>query len=450
MEDSKTRKKLLEFVKILKEANVTVSTPEVMDMFGALQYVDFTDRTVFKTTLSSTLIKDYTDIPIFEKCFTEFFEKKIKARDFDYESMIIDARNQQSAKDHLSEEELQSMNELIDDFIDSLTTDDLSQKSARDILKLMLEDPVTASSSGAIGMMLMNKRSRQSPAGNHGEGEPDEDDEITGLMLARIQKRKNERNIGRLVTKREEYLLHKFLYQLKPAEVKEMREIVKRMGQKLKNRISLRKKKVKHGGLDVKRTFRFNLHLGGIPFKLFYKDKKIDRPQLTILCDISSSVNQYSRFMLLLTYTLQSLFSKVRTFAFISHLVEITPLFMEMNPEKAINSIFTDTNFTYGFGSNYGRCFDIFIREFSDSLNKKTTVMVLGDARNNNQSPGLESFIKIKERSRNLFWLNPEKRHLWDWSDSIAGTYMPYCTEMKEVNTILDLSEFIDKLFIKK
>ena len=124
---------------------------------------------------------------------------------------------------------------------------------------------------------------------------------------------------------REDYLLHKHIYQITPEEIKEMRELIKRFGQKLKNRISLRKKRVKHGGIDIKRTLRTSLQYGGVPFKIFHKDRKIDRPQLVVLCDISGSVNQYSRFMLLLTYTLQGLFSKVRTFAFISNMVEITP-----------------------------------------------------------------------------------------------------------------------------
>ena len=167
-----------------------------------------------------------------------------------------------------------------------------------------------------------------------------------------------------------------------------MRELIKRFGQKLKNRIILRKKRIKHGGIDIKRTLRTSLQYGGVPFRIFHKDRKIDRPQLVVMCDISGSVNQYSRFMLLLTYTLQSLFSKVRTFAFISNMVEITPLFMEMDPERALNSIFEDTNFTYGWGSNYGRCFDQFMTDYSDSLTSKTTVLVLGDGRNNHQDPG--------------------------------------------------------------
>ena len=121
-----------------------------------------------------------------------------------------------------------------------------------------------------------------------------------------------------------------------------------------------------------------------------------------------------------------------------------------MDPERALNLIFSDTNFTYGWGSNYGNSFNQFIQNYSDALTSKTTVLVLGDARNNNQDPGLDSFIKMKERSRNIYWLNPDKQHLWNWSDSIANVYIPYCSEMREVQNFLDLSHFIDTLFIQK
>jgi uncharacterized protein with von Willebrand factor type A (vWA) domain len=268
--------------------------------------------------------------------------------------------------------------------------------------------------------------------------------------MGMIRKRMFERTMGSTIKQREDYLLNKYIYQLKPDEIKEMRELIKRFGQKMKNRISLRKKRVKRGNFDIKKTLRRNLQYGGVPFKIFHRDRKIDRPQLVVLCDISSSVNQYSRFMLLLTYTLQSLFAKVRSFAFISNLVEITDLFREMDPERALNSIFSDTNFTYGWGSNYGNSFNQFIQNYSDALTSKTTVLVLGDARNNNQDPGLDSFIKMKERSRNIYWLNPDKQHLWNWSDSIANVYIPYCSEMREVQNFLDLSHFIDTLFIQK
>ncbi len=443
-EQRRGTRKILEFIRILKDADVRVSPSESIDAFGALGHIDYTDRAVFRQALATTLVKDCTDIPIFDRCFHEFFDRRPsdEPAGISVPEGIADVdRND----DGYSAEDLREAGDAIDGFIDAMDEDELRTLTARDVVNILLDDESLASSSGALGMMIMNARARRSRS--EGGGDKEEGDPVLTFIVGRVRRRIRERAIGSSIRRREEYLLSKYIYQLKPAEVQEMRDLVRRFGQKLKNRISLRKKRVKHGGLDVKRTFRRNLAHGGIPFRLYYRDRKIDRPQLVVLCDISSSVNQYSRFMLLLTYTLQGLFSKVRTFAFISNMVEITPLFMEMDPERALNSIFTDTDFTYGFGSNYGRCFDQFVADFSDSLGRKTTVLVLGDARNNNQDPGLDSFIRIKESSRNIFWLNPDRKHLWNWSDSIAGLYAAHCTEMKEVNNVLDLSDFIDRLF---
>ena len=448
------KKKMFEFIHVLKDAGIYISTSEILDVFEGLQFVDFNRKEVFRQTLATTLVKDYTDIPVFDKCFMEFFEKKLDIKGFDPSVFLQDTLNTNSLKQkyQITEAELEELQKQIDTLVDDIFTEH-GEKHFRHVMNILLEDPQATSSSGALGQLLFNVRSRFAQPQMGGEGERSEGDEeerfLEELIIQKIRRRGQERNIGRSLQRRDDYLLNRYIYRLTPEEVKEMRDTIKRFGQKLKNRISLRKKRVKRGGIDIKRTLRKNLQYGGTPFRIYHRDRKIDRPQLVVLCDISGSVNQYSRFMLLLTYTLQSLFSKVRSFAFISNMVEITPLFMEMDPERALNSIFSDTNFTYGWGSNYGRCFDMFLRDYSDSLTHKTTVLVLGDGRNNNQDPGLDSFIRMKERSRNLFWLNPDKKHLWGWSDSIANLYQQYCTEMKQVNNFLDLSEFIDRLFIR-
>jgi len=430
---------------VLRDANVRISTDEVLALFQALPHVPAGEKEIFKQTLKTSLIKDYTDIPVFDRCFTEYFEgigEIIGNID------ELDALRRTTA---LSPDDVKEIENSLDAFIDSLSENLIFEKEPQEIFALFIEEMQESASSGGSGMTIFQtKRGRvQSHYSKGEEGKEGDEDlaELREILLHMVVQKLKKRKVGREIRDREEYLLNKFIYQLKPDEVKEMRELIRRFGQKLKNRISLRKKRVKHGGIDIKRTFRSSLQFGGIPFKIFYKDRKIDRPQLVVMCDVSGSVNQYTRFMLLLTHTLQSLFSKVRTFAFISNLVEITPLFMEMDPERAINSIFNDTEFTYGWGSNYGRSFDMFMENHSDSLNRKTTVLVLGDARNNNQDPGLGSFIRMSEKSRNIFWLNPEKKHLWNWNDSIAAVYQPHCREMKEVNNFLDLSEFIDKLF---
>ncbi|MCU0847853.1 MAG: VWA domain-containing protein [Spirochaetes bacterium] len=423
-------------------------------MFGAIDHVPASDRNIFKQTLKTTLIKDFTDIPIFDKCFDEFFgtksDMKYMLRDISIDRAADIGRMKKDP--NMTRSEMEMMEDLMDRFIESLSENLIFQKSAEELLKIFMEDEMTTSgSSGGMGMALFKARndviqSHDNSMAGDSEMEPDED--MMSALRMMMGNRLLKKRTGTTIKNRENYLLNKNIYKITPDEIKEMRELIRRFGQKLKNRISLRKKRVKHGGIDIKRTFRSSLQFGGVPFRLFFKDRKIDRPQLVILCDVSGSVNQYTRFMLLLTHTLQSLFSKVRTFAFISNMVEITKLFMEMDPERAINSIFHDTNFTYGWGSNYGRCFNQFMSNHSDSLTGKTTVLILGDGRNNNQDPGLDSFIRIGEKSRNMFWLNPDKKHLWNWSDSLAYLYREHCNEMREVNNFLDLSEFIDKLFL--
>ena len=430
---------------VLRDANIPISTDEVLSLFTALPHVRIEDKSVFKQALQTTLIKDYTDIPVYDRCFEQFFQGISEIIE------NIDQLNALQKQKSLSARDIKTLEDSLDSFIESLGENLLFEKKPEEILTLFIDELQESGSAGGFGMTLF-QTSRSAMQSRYGAGDEEsegreEQNELREILIQLTTQKIKKRKVGREIKERDDYLLNKLIYQLTPDEIKEMRELIRRFGQKLKNRISLRKKRVKHGGIDIKRTFRSSLQFGGVPFRILYKDRKIDRPQLAVLCDVSGSVNQYTRFMLLLTHTLQSLFSKVRTFAFISNMVEITHLFMEMDPERAINSIFHDTDFTYGWGSNYGRCFDQFIENFSDSLSSKTTVLVLGDARNNNQDPGLDSFIRMSEKARNIFWLNPEKRHLWDWNDSIASVYNRYCTEMKEVNNFLDLSEFIDKLF---
>lgn len=439
--------KLYDFIEILRDANITISADEVIALFSAVIEVDLGEKDIFRQTLKTTLVKEYTDIPVFDKCFDEYFSSR--ERFFDG----MDSESLEDFTEQMSGSFMNEINNQLEKFIETLDPAILIEKTSEEIMQMFLDElPESNASGGADGMGIF--RSRGGATGSfysrseNGETEQKNIEELLDLIRNMINLKVSKRNIGVILKNREDYLLNKFIYQLKPQEIKEMRELVNRFGQKLKNRISLRKKRVKHGGIDIKQTFRTNLQYGGVPFKLFYKTKKIDRPQLVVMVDVSRSVNQYSHFMLLLTYSLQSLFSKVRTFAFISNMVEITDLFREMDPERAINSMFTDVDFTYGWGSNYGRCFDQFIENHSDALTRKTSVLILGDARNNNNDAGLESFRKIRDKTKNLFWLNPDKKHLWDWNDSIASIYGYYCKEMKEVNNFLDLSEFIDKLFI--
>jgi uncharacterized protein with von Willebrand factor type A (vWA) domain len=445
--------RLYEFIDILRDANIAISADEVLALFSALPHIRILEKNIFRQTLKTCLIKDYTDIPVFEKCFNDFFGSS-----GDAQAEVVGAFRDMNAREIMLMESgalphgPAALEKALADFLGSLPGEFILGKSPEELAAAFLGMMSGSGSSGGVGMTpdgRLKKSAQPQQEGPVGdEGVRDTYGRILYAVEAMMRDRLSRKTTGVQIRDREEYLLHKPIYKITQDEIKEMHDLIRRFGQKLKNKISLRKKRVKHGGPDIKRTLRASVRYGGMPFRIFLRDRRIERPRLVVLCDISGSVSQYSRFMLLLTHTLQGLFSKVRSFAFISNMVEITPLFTEMDPERALNTIFSDTNFTYGWGSNYGRCFEQFIHDYSDSLTGKTTVLILGDGRNNYQDPGLRAFITIKERSRNILWLNPDKKHLWNWADSIAYLYGEYCDTMKEVNNFLDLSEFIDKLFI--
>jgi len=434
--------KLYQFIDILRDASIFISTDELLSLFTAIEKIPFDNKTVFKQTLQTTLVKDNSNIPVFSRCFDNFF--------LNNDNIIDKLSNLNEISEAFSNEELEIISKEFENFINSLSSEELFEKEKEDLLKLFIEEIIQDGSSMEGESSLFSRKKTNAGMTNEiiQDGiSKEQNDEIyenlKPLADLIIQKRK----IGLQETNQENALTNKPIYQLTHEEIAKMREIINRFGQKLKSRVSPRKKRTKHGSIDIKRTLRKSMPFDGIPFNIYKHNKKIAKPELVVLCDVSGSVNQYTRFMLLLTHTMQSLFAKVRTFAFISNMVEITPLFMEMDPEIAINSIFTDTDFTYGWGSNYGGSLDQFIENYSDSLNKKTTVLILGDCRNNSNDAGLESLQKIKDQSRVIFWLNPEKRHLWDWADSIATTYMHYAKHMKEINSFTDLTDFVEILF---
>ncbi len=432
-------RKLTGFIGVLRDADIPVSPSETTDLFKALDFIPLSRRSSFRQALKTTLIKDSTDIPLFEKCFDNYFHSSsqffVAGKEEDPEGKKPEPDNsfllEELALDLISElsgvEDISLLLERVRDSIlsgeGSLSSGALSA-SAADIIREMAQ--------------ILNK---SFPASDEGR------DEKEVFLRGLLNDAAGRGGAGMKVREREKYLLDRYIYRLTKEEIEETEDILRRLGQKLKNRISLRKKRVKRGGLDIKRTLRQSTGTGGLPFRIYHRDRKIMKPRLAALCDVSGSVNIYSRFMLLLTSILQNMFSRVRTFAFISSMVEITGLFRETTPEKAINSIFTDEEFTYGWGSNYGKSFREFLENYSDSLTARTTVLILGDARNNNQDPGLRYLQEIGERCREIIWLNPEKMSLWDWGDSIVSLYKPFCREMREVNNLNDLSDFINNLF---
>jgi uncharacterized protein with von Willebrand factor type A (vWA) domain len=237
--------------------------------------------------------------------------------------------------------------------------------------------------------------------------------------------------------------MHRPFRDLSQAEADELRTQVRRLAARLRSRAALRHKRAKSGVLDAKRTIRANLRYGGVPLDLRYKHRHL-KPKLALICDVSTSVRHCAEFMLHLIYELQDQVAKARSFAFISDMVDISQDFTDYQPEVAVEQVLT--RMPPGFyNTDLGYSLNSFFHSYLDAVDRRTTVIFLGDGRNNFNNPRLDLVQTLKRRARRIIWLNPESPRLWGTGDSDALEYLPLCDAAYEVSN-LALTEAVDRL----
>lgn len=224
-------------------------------------------------------------------------------------------------------------------------------------------------------------------------------------------------------------------------EVEEVRRAVRRFAQRLRGGEQVRRKRARKGRIDPHRTLRSAMRTDGVPFALARRERRRDKPRLVILCDVSESVRGVARFLLELAYGAQELLSGTRTFVFVSELGETTRLFDESPVESALARAYSGAVVSVSHNSNYGRALRAFERAVVPELDRRTTVVVLGDGRTNYLDPAAEVLDTVRLRARALLWLCPEPRAAWATGDSAMLRYAPKCTNVLEVRCARDLED---------
>ena len=239
---------------------------------------------------------------------------------------------------------------------------------------------------------------------------------------------------------RNEILRNAPLARIEPRQIEQMRALIRQIARRLRERYSKPRKRQRRGHLDVRRTIRKNAAWGGVPFLTAWKRRHRDKPRIVALCDVSGSVARVSDFFLLLIHSLHEVVSDVRSFAFSGHLIEVSEILEQNDPEEAMKQIMSQV----GFGSSdYGRSLVDFERQWMDSVTPQTTVIVLGDARSNNLDPRADILRRIAERSKRLVWLNPEGRISWGFGDSEMPRYQTFCTLTRQCATAQQLERAV-------
>ncbi len=230
-------------------------------------------------------------------------------------------------------------------------------------------------------------------------------------------------------------------------EQAEMRRAVRVLARRLASRLAVRRRNARRGRLDVRRTLRRSLATGGVPLDPAYRPRRVTRPELLLLCDVSGSVAAFARFTLLLCHALQGQGARVRSFAFVDTVDEVTDLFAEHDAGDALRRLSTDAAVVWLDGhSDYGHAFERFHAGWADAVTPRTTVLVLGDARNNYRATNAWVLADLRRRGRRLYWLNPEPSGSWGTGDSAVTEYARHCDAMVECRNLRQLAAFIETI----
>lgn len=471
------QKRILDFTNILRRAGIRVSTAEALDAFKALEILPIDNREVFRDALGATMVKRAADGSTFNELFDLYWSGFYDSlrESFDQASAGLPERMDYQALLRQIAELLQTTEgefPALSNLARAMLTSDLGQLES--LIRSAAEGVGIDRVENFLQVGFFSRRTLEGMGAERAGGElrelleqlgaagmsPDEMEAlgslIDGLMDAIRRSVRNftereiqQRNHDYMERFRQETLLEKSFYHLTEDEVRRMREVVERLAQKIKNILTIRRKRMKRGKLDLHQTLRRNMSHGGIPFELVWKHRKKDRPKLVILCDVSSSVANVSRFMLQFCYTLQEAFTKIRAFIFVAELGEVTHLFQDGDISESIEEALEGGGVINVYTrSNFGYAFHHFWQNFLSSIDNKTTVIVLGDARNNYNDDKAWCLREIHQKAKNVVWLNPESPSAWGFGDSVMDRYAPYTDVAEECRNLRQLSAMIDRLVL--
>ena len=235
-------------------------------------------------------------------------------------------------------------------------------------------------------------------------------------------------------------------YRLSFPQVAEIKKKISKMAHKLATRLSFRRRRAKHGRIDLQRTIRRSMTTGGIPIRPAFRDRYPTRPELVVLCDLSGSVRMFSEFILQLVYSIQNRFIHVRSFVFVDTPGEVTDYMQNKEIAEGIRDIYNGARFSKTPFSDYGQMFIEFCGKYIDTLNKRTTLLVIGDARNNYNREHADYFARMCGEVKKTIWLNPEPAERWDQEDSVMSVYGSLCSQAFECRNLEQLDRVARKI----
>lgn len=456
---------LTEFIDELRAVGIPVSMVEAIDAAEAIEFTELGTRENLRATLGATLIKNSRHFDAFDRAFDVYFGLE-----------PIGEMEEGSQSDTPSQGDVWAGggpgggDALLDSLMDALLAGDGDQlarlvsnavdryagmQSGRPVggryyayrvlrridADQLLERLIATLGSSTRVDSIEERIQRERAEALVQQVRDQLEQEITGRMIADRGRRQVAAN-RRLPLVEDIDLMH-----ATRLEIAELERAIRPLARKLATRLGQRRRRGSKGRLDVRRTIRRSLGHGGVMLEPQFKPPRKSKPEIVILCDVSGSMATFARFTMQLTYAISAELAKVRVFAFIDGLDEVTGYFS------------TNTDFSDGLvamsreadivrrdgHSDYGRSFTEMWERYSDAVTSRSTVIITGDARNNYRDPGLEAFERIVDRSRATMWLNPESQRFWDTGDSVMSGYSIACDSVDQARTLRQLEAFVER-----
>ncbi len=439
--------KLLGFCEELRSEGVAVGTSEILDAFAALEQVPWTSQDDFREALAATIAKSQEDRRLFELLFERWFFRSAEAAAI--ERGIDETAQRQAGGDRLDIDELRE--QVRQAIIEG------NEGEMRDLARLAIAAfGRQGEGSGVVGVDV--QRIRRTLGLSAGTQAPAEDSAAEQVPIDRDQLNRFERHLRRelerdLIERTSTLPPSRPLAELDralPTNPTQDLAAVHRAVSQMKRRLATlgheQRGRRRGQSIDVRRTMRASLETGGVPMHLRYRPKRPRRPEIYVLCDVSTSVTSASVFFLSVLHALHDSFRKLRSFVFIERISEVTDVFEHERDFRVIaKRISSEGGVADVSGyTDYGRVWLEFLGQISDELDPRSTVIVLGDARTNGREPHADVFAQVSERAGRLFWLNPEPKLYWNYGDSVMAAYERYCDGAFECWTTRHLENFVN------
>ncbi len=470
------------FVHELRAAGLPVSMTENLDAMRGVEQIPLTDRESFREVLAATLVKSFRHRRAFDTVFDVYFslytggvdgdgEGNGESGDMDEAGGVPGQQGSGGSGEGMSNEELA---EMLMAALMNMDEEQLRQIASMAVSRFAGMEPgrpvggtyylyrtLRQLDYDALAGKLM-ERAAQQGKGEGGEGEPEESD-----LQARFAREEYERRLKelrdmieaeirrRLVADRGVEAMARTLRKPLPEdidfmhasreEMQQLQRAIEPLTRALAARLAQRRKRKNRGQLDFRSTVRHSLSYGGVPAEPKFKSPRPSKPEIMVVADISGSVASFARFTLQFVYAIAGQFSKVRSWVFIDGIDEVTRFFQESDElTEAIARVNTEADVVWVDGhSDYGHAFEVFGERHLQEVTPKTTIILLGDARNNYHAAQAHVLKDLRLRARRLYWLNPEPRGYWDTGDSIVSEYGVHCDGVYECRNLRQLQRFV-------